>query len=389
MRRHTIWLVTMLLFAFVAGAHAQTDALDTLKKQVQQLQDQLKAAMEQIKAIEAKQATPATPAAPAAPAAPKWYDKVRVSAYWQSRYEAREDTIDGFIMRRMYLSFIGSLNEKTQALLILSRVPAGTEPNIELDAAQVNYRFADDWSTTFGMVYNYFGWDTWESSSKRLPFDRWAAGEGVAGRTGRPGLRGLYALGPMDEGVYVTHHARKDSEPTIHLGVMNGNYNRGDNDDNKVLSLDVRVKRQSGMQYGLSWMDGDFTEVPPGSAAGTPAVTNPRKALGLYFHTEPKPWGVQAEYMDGEFFGNDIRGWYGQVAYNRGGTSKGTPYVRYEEFDPHQGMDTANNQQTYTSLRLGYAYQLDNHNELTLELQDAEQGSVDYGQLGLQWQLGW
>jgi outer membrane lipoprotein-sorting protein len=51
MKRHTIWLAAILLFCLAAGAQAQTDALEALKKQVQQLQDQLKAAMDQIAAV--------------------------------------------------------------------------------------------------------------------------------------------------------------------------------------------------------------------------------------------------------------------------------------------------------------------------------------------------
>lgn len=372
-------LVGLFLLGLVAAAQAQQTEAQVLRETVKQLQDQLKTVMDRLEQLELKQAAPApvVPVPVAAAPAASWTDKLCITGYWQSRYEAREDTRDEFIMRRMYLSFVGNWNPKTQSILTFSRIPSGTDPNIEFEAAQVNYRFADDYSVTFGQVYNNFGYDTWESSSKRLPFDRWAAGEGVAGRPGRPGIRGLYFAGAADRGMYLARHARKASEPTIIAGVVNGNYNRGDNDDNKLLSLDLRFKRPSGMQYGVSSVYGKYTTDPPGAPSGTQS----RKAVDLYFHTDPKPWGFQAEYIKGQIFGADMNGWYGQVARNIG---KGTPYVRYEQYN--QNEDTEGD--TYMSLRAGYAYQLDKYNEFTLELQDAHAGAVDYGQLGFQWQLG-
>ena len=373
-RTMTTLVVGLVLLSVVAVAHAQQSEMDALRSSVKQLSDQLKAVTDKLQQLEAKQAAPV--AAPAA-AKPSWTDKLAVSGYWQSRYEARADTRDEFIMRRMYLNFAGKWNDKTTSLLTFSRIPSANDPNIELEAAQVNYRFADDYSVTFGQIFNNFGWDTWESSSKRLPFDRWAAGEGVASRPGRAGIRGLYYAGAVDRAVAVTRRAR-GNEPTIIAGVGNGNYNKGDNDDNKVVTLDLKFKRPNGIQYGASWLYGNYTV---DAVAPALPVTQPRRALGLYFHKDPAPWGFQAEYLTGQMFGADVNGWYGQVARNLG---KGTPYVRYEQFD--QNEDTAGN--TYMSLRGGYAYQLDKNNELTLELQDAHSGAVNYSQTGIQWQLG-
>lgn len=373
MKRHTIWLAAILLFCLAAGAQAQTDALEALKKQVQQLQDQLKAAMDQIKAIEAKQAA----AAPAPKE--KWSDKLSVTGYFHARYEAREDTIDDFFIRRLYVNLIGNWNDRAQSVITFGRV-GPEDPKIDLEVAMVNYKFRDNWVLTFGQAPNFFGWDTAESSSKRLPFDRWAAGEGIPGRPGRPGIRGLYFAGPWDRGVYVTRQSQASSEPTVILGLVNGNFRNSDNDNNKVWSVDLKWKPRWG-QFGASYMDGKYTEVPPGAAAGTAAVTQPRRALGLFVHTEPTPFGFQGEFLDGEMFGKDVQGWYGQVAYNKGGP--GTPYFRYEQFD----QDQATMGNTFVGWRLGYAYQVDKNNEVTLEIHDAHAGSIDYGQLGAQWQV--
>ena len=361
----------LVLLTFVAAAHAQQSETQALRDMVKQLQDQLKIVTDRLQQIEAKQAAPVAPATPKA----SWSDKLSIHGYWQSRFEARGDTRDDFTMRRMYLNFVGNWSPKMQSLLILSRIPATNDPDIELEAAQVNYRFADDWSVTFGQAFNNFGWDTWESSSKRLPFDRWAAGEGVAGRPDRPSIRGLYWAGATDRGVYLTRHAR-GSEPTVIFGVVNGNYRAGDNDDNKAVSIDLKVKRPNGMQYGASWLDGKYTE----TVASLP-VTTTRRAVGLYFHTDPKPWGFQAEYLNGKLFDADMHGWYGQAAYNNGG--KGTPYVRYEQYDPNEAVGG----DTYMSLRLGWAYELDKNNEFTLELQDADRSGIDYNTAGVQWQF--
>ncbi|MGE5531311.1 MAG: hypothetical protein ACM3VW_04245 [Bacteroidota bacterium] len=386
MRRTIITLMAgLVLLSIAAAASAQQQSdLDALRATVKQLSDQLKAVTEKLQELEAKQAAPAIPApvvvavptpAPAAPAKENWYDKLAITGYWQSRYEAREDTFDEFIMRRMYLNFVGNWNPNFKTLLTLSRIPAGSDPNIEFEAAQVFWRFANDYSIMFGQVFNNFGYDTWESSAKRLPFDRWAAGEGVASRPGRPGIRGLYWRGAADRGMYLTRHAR-GSEPTVIAGIVNGNYSLGENDNNKVLSLDLRFNRPGNMQYGISSIYGDYTDTTPGGP-----VTQPRRAVDLYFHTEPCPWGFQAEYLKGQLFGNDVEGFYGQVAHNGGG--KGTPYVRYEQYN--QNEDTSGD--TYTSLRLGYAYQMDKRNEFTFEIQDAEAGNIDYSQLGAQWQF--
>lgn len=375
-RTITTLVVGVLLLSLLTAAQAQQSEIDKLRETVKQLGEQLKAVTEKLQQMEAKQAAQPTP--PPAPPKASWTDKLSISGYWQSRYEARQNTRDEFIMRRMYLNFVGKWNERTNTVLTLSRIPANNDPNIEFEAAQVNYRFADDWSVTFGQAFNSFGWDTWESSSKRLVFDRWAAGEGVASRPGRAGIRGLWYAGAVDRGVWVTRHAR-GSEPTVIVGVSNGNYNKGDNDDNKVVSLDLKCKRPNGMQYGASFLTGDYTV---DAVAPALPVTQTRQALGLYFHTDPKPWGFQAEWLDGKMFGADVDGWYGQVAYNTGG--KGTPYVRYEQFD--QNKDATGD--TYMSLRAGYAYQLDKNNEFTLELQDAKSGSLGYDQAGVQWQLG-
>lgn len=369
MRCLRLTLVAALLLAVVATAQAQT--VEQLRDQVKALQDQLKVVMDKLQQLEAK---PAPPAAPPADV-PKWTDKITVNGYWHARYEARENARDDFTFRRMYINFLGKLNDRTSIIMNLCRVPLANDPTIEFEAAQVNYQLDDLWMLSFGQVYNNFGWDTWESSSKRLPLDRWAAGEGISGRPDRAGIRGLYFAGPTDRGMYVTRKGQ-DMIPTVIVGLVNGNFRAADNNDNKTYSLDLRWKQPWG-QFGASWMDGDYTET-----VGGVLTTNARKALGLYVHTDPAPWGFQAEFLDGDLFGHPVQGWYGQVAYNKGG--KGTPYFRYEQYDTDQ--DSAGN--TFMGFRAGYAYQLDKNNELTVEWQDADYADMDYGQFGFQWQLG-
>ncbi len=92
-------------------------------------------------------------------------------------------------------------------------------------------------------------------------------------------------------------------------------------------------------------------------------------------------WGVQAEWIDGELFGYDVRGWYGQFAY---AVKDATPYCRYERYEPTEGVPG----DTWEAVRLGCAWQLDKNNEVTFEYMWGERGDVDTGQWGVQWQTG-
>lgn len=382
-----VLLATVLLLTLVSGAMAQTEA-EKLRQQVQQLQQQLQDVLGRLQKLETTPAQATAPTAAAQPAAPKWYDNIRFLGYMQGRFEDRRQMLssfppgaypqtsteatDEFLTRRMYFGMIAKPNERTTATVLFRHLSwAG---GVDLEALNVDYKLSDTWNVEFGRVYNKYGWDAWESSSRRLPFDRFAGLEGY-----RPGgVRGLFFQGPTDHGIYLTHKpapGAPGSEPTVHLGLLNGNFLNAENNNNKTYEIDLRWNRPFG-QFGVSWLDGEFTE-----NVGTPPapMTASRQMLDLWFHSDPQPWGFQAEFVDGELFGADVRGGYAQVARNNGA---GTTYFRYEKFDPTQGLPG----DTFNAFRLGYAYQLDKSNELTLEYMDADRSANEVGQFGFQWQ---
>jgi hypothetical protein len=375
MRRYLSVLVVMvLLLCMAASAHAQTSEVQKLRDQVQQLQDQLQKVLSRLQQLESKPAPPPGPAAPAPKAS--WADKLLVNGYFHARYEARESGLDDFTIRRLYLNVIDKPNDRTTAVITVARYGAG-DPNLLLDSCWVNYQLTPRYSVTFGQILNNFCWDDTESSSQRLAFDRYVSAEGMS----RAGLRGLYFKAPVDRGIAFTRNQDGDW-PTAIFSIVNGSFNVSDLDDNKTVALDLKWTRPWG-QFGASTLYGKYTGM---EQQGTPTLlganaTTLRTATGVYFHTNPAPWGFQGEYMGGALLGHRMNGWYGQVAHKLG---RGIKYVRYEEFDPQ--TDVAND--TFTSWRLGYEYKVDKNNEITLEWQDAVRLGTQWGQLGVQWQLG-
>ncbi len=299
-----------------------------------------------------------------------WYDKITVNGFAQARYEARDasGSVDDFHLPRFYMNFIADVTDRANVVITYGRVGPGN-PSVDICNAFVDWQISDEWTARVGQVPTNFGYDVWESSSKRLPFERWAAGAGL------PGLPGIYFAGPWDRGIYLMR-TPSGNEPKVIVGVVNGNFRNPDDNNNKTVSADLRWKRDWG-EFGISWMDGKYGNTP-----------QDREAINLYIHTEPAPWGFQAEYLDGSM-GPDIDGWYLQVAHN---VNKATPFVRYEVYDPDKDVGG-----DFSGLHIGCAYQLDSHNELTVEYLDAEMTypskpafsgpcGGDYGQIGIQWQ---
>lgn len=380
-RTITTLVVGLVLLSMVAAAHAQQSEIQVLRDSVKQLSDQLKVVTDKLQQLETKQAASAPVAAPKA----SWTDKLQINGYLQPQYIWRANATDDFMLRRMYLNIAANVTPKAQAVIQFERaggsqtiaaVPATvgmSDPNIELSSCYVDYKLDKDYSVMVGQVPTNFGWDSWESSSKRLVLERFAASEGFGPRDGRLSTQGFYWGGPWDRGFYVTRKG-SGSTPTVIAGLVNGNYRANDDNNNKAYSLDLRWK-QSGYVYGASWLDGKF---------GPQATALDRRAIDLVFHKDPAPWGFQAEYLRGKWGGASNReGWYGQVAYNKGGIA--TPFVRYEQFDKANLTVAAD---TFMALHLGCAFQIDKYNKLTAQLTDAHLSSVDMDYSGVQWQIG-
>lgn len=379
-RTLTTLFVGIALLGLVAAAQAQQSETQMLRDTVKQLQDQLKTVMDRLQQLEAKEAAPA-PAVPvvvAAPAAakPNWSDKMVINGYMQSQYLDLANADDQFTLRRMYLNILANVSPKSSAVVQFERLTKASEiaeQGITLSSCFIDYKFNNTWDVMMGQVPTSWGWDEAESSSRRLTLERFAATEGFGGFQGRPAILGFWFGGPWDRGFYITRKA-KGPEPTVIFGVTNGNFRTSDNNQNKPYEVDLKWQR--GLNYyGASWFDGTYT-------SPTTNVTTIRRGYDLSYHRDPCPWGFQGEYLHGKLFDKDMNGWYGQVAYNKG--SKGTPYVRYEQYDQNQAAVG----DTYIALHAGVAYQLDKWNKLTLQLTDASVGCTNMDYTGFQWQIG-
>lgn len=381
-RTLTTLLMGLFLLGLVAAAQAQQSETEILRNTVKQLQDQLKTVMDRLQQIEARQAKPATtvppntvPAGPTKAPTTSWADKIVISGYMQSQYIQRANADDDFQMRRMYLNIAANVSPRASGVVQferLTKVSEIDEVGITLASCFLDYKIDDTYDIMMGQVPTYFGWDEAESSSRRLPLERFAADEGWGPREGRPAVLGFWFGGPWDRGFYITRKATKGM-PTIIAGLTNGNFRTNDNNQNKPYEVDLKWKRGLN-QFGVSWFDGTYTKA---------GVTTERHAYDLYYHRDPCPWGFQAEYLDGCLFDKQIDGWYGQVDYNHGG--KGTPYVRYEEYDQNKESCTPD---TFIGFHAGYQYQLDKNNKLTLQLSQQGIGTTNENYSGFQWQLG-
>jgi len=300
---------------------------------------------------------------------PAWYDQISISGYFQNRYEARQDTVDDFFMRRLYVNLVGRLNDRTTAVVVFGRV-GPEDPNIDLSCAFVDYQVNDEWMVRVGQVPTNFGWDTAESSSKRLPLERFVGAEGIPTRPGRPGIRGMYFAGPWDRGIYLIRKPVNNA-PKIIFGVVNGNFRLSSalSTATSATLMTTTTRPSASTSSGAS---------PGGSAA----------SVGWTASSDPAPTRLTAMRLTSTSTPTPARG------ASRASTSTAaswvttltaTPFVRYEVFDPNKSASG----DTYTGLHIGCAYQLDKHNEITVEWVDADQCCTDYGQFGLQWQLAY
>ena len=128
---------------------------------------------------------------------------------------------------------------------------------------------------------------------------------------------------------------------------------------------------------------------------GPDATETDREALGAYVRLFPNPWGLQAEWADGKMLGADRDGYYVQGVYAFA-DHPGTLFARWEEMSIDSSMAPAQSSSSndYEALHVGYAYQLDPNNEITVQWTDAEWKSgsgssaisTDAGYGGVQWQ---
>ncbi len=383
MARTLAAVVVLAALVCVSGAWAQQQTAQQIDAKLKQLDskieelNQLKADLEALKAsLEGK---------PAAPAKAKWYDKITWNGYFQTRYRwLRNSRNDDFFLRRMYINLIAKPNPRTTAVVTYARIGPGwntvaNDTNTDWANIFVDYKMTPQWVVRLGQGPTWFGIEDAQSSSRRIPLERASVFEGTGGVPGViPNHFGLYFQGPWERGIWFIRNPKKN-EPQIILGLNNGQFRGLEIDTTKNFSAHLKWQRPWG-RWGVSWLDGQWTN----SANG---MQTPRDALGFNFRYEPDPVGFQAEYMTGRQFGSDVDGWYCQLEIQPRNHA-GRVFFKYEnqDFDIEPTPDLAC--EDYEAWHIGYAYQLDKNNRLTLQYTDAEAGNADADEVGFQWQLG-
>ncbi len=307
-----------------------------------------------------------------------WSDRISIDGYLQTRYEAFDFDDpgdyyeeDGFTLPRMHISLRADVNERTKAVLTWSRVGDRDErPQWTTDWTDIYLDYApnDDWTIRVGQAPNWFGLEAWQDSSERMSFER------AAFLTRVPdGPSSIYKYGRWDRGVWFIRHRKSAAGPQAILGLTNGTFRDVEDNSRKTMTLDLKWERPWG-QYGVSWLNGKMR-----SSKGD------RKALLGYVRFAPpnQRWAVQAEYMDGKRWSDDLKGWYGQFEYQL--TKNPTwVFVKFEDFERGDWME-------YDAVHIGLTKQLDANNELTLQLSegDLKDGGDTYrrDEIGLQWQM--
>ncbi len=302
-------------------------------------------------------------------------DKMTICGYSQLRFEGGDSTTEDFSARRTFLTIAAGVNDRTGFVLSLAHfdsMPTGQNDDIIVYNLFCDYKINDEWSARFGQVPTYFGLEGWESSNDRLALERAMITQGSGAGNN---MSGFYFNGASDRGLWLKR-AGNGNTPDIYLGACNGQFRNGDSDAAGGLNYSVDLKwDQSWGICGLSWFDGEYDNG---------VISSDRSAIDAYVRANLEGFQVQGEWADGEMLGGDRDGWYIQVSQPRDDRNW-TPFVKYEEFNADATV--LQTSMDYDALHGGVAIQMDDNNELTLQLTDADINSSDDFSYAASWQV--
>ncbi len=310
-------------------------------------------------------------------------DKLTICGYGQMRYDggdklpAGADDPEDFTLRRAFLNVIANPNDRSMIVLSLATFdPNPPPPHAQDDIIVYNlfmdYKLNDVYSVRFGQVPTYFGLEAWQGSAERVALERAMILQGSGAGNNQSGF---YFFGAPDRGIWLKR-AGEGSAPDMYFGVCNGQGRTSDYDSNKNYSIDLKWDRDWGI-FGVSWFDGEYNDTGP-SLTGE----QDRSAINAYAKYRTPAWDFQGEYANGKMLGADRDGWYVQVCKIMEGKTW-MPYLKYEKFDSDGPGAPCN----YDALHGGVEWQVDNHNELTVQVSDVDLGSDDAVKFGVQWQM--
>ena len=319
-------------------------------------------------------------AANAEPAKKHWYDTTKISGYAQGRWlyypDADEDEADNeFSVRRARIK-------------VAAKPADDVKVQIQADFGEGDATIKDAWlqkyfgsestsSIRIGQQKLPFGFETPQSSSRRLPLERnWVARRTISGERDT-GITYFYTA-PEDKDLF--GHAKSELFGTgdygnIAIGVYNGQGIGADveevNSDKHIVlrackplmvGLGGGEEKDQYVEFGASYFAGDYFS--------TKAETEFSENLfGVHAYLAPQPFGLQAEYYNGETEGHDIDGWYAMGIYSPE-EGDGTLFVRYDDMNGWRKGKNADYSRDRWSI--GYAHDIDSKTRLTVEY-DIEQ----------------
>ncbi len=333
----------------------------------------------------------------AVPAKKKWYDTMKIGGYVQGRAMYYLDDIeakdangdkhrvgDEFLVRRARMA-LEAKPSATSKLYLQTDMGGGSAT---VKDAWVERSFARDLSSRvrIGQQKVPFGFEVPQSSGSRLPLERnWLTRRTIPEERDT-GLT-YYFTTPGDKALFDAAKASywgTGDYGNIAVSLFNGQSIGSEGqevNDNKHLVVRLckpfEIKSTGGYaEVGASYYGGDYF-----SKAAKQQFDE--HLFGIHGYFAPEPFGLQAEYFDGETEGHDLKGWYAMGLWksNPGGVA----FVRYDKLEGYRKGANAAYDRHRTGV--GYAYQLDDNTRLTLEydkeeLDTASGGSAD--QIGLQ-----
>ena len=288
---------------------------------------------------------------------------VQLSGYTNIRYQACEDKIDGFDVRRARMSLKGNWDHGVSYKF---QGEFGTSKQKLLDAAvSMNVRC---FTMTAGQFVLPFSYENVLSSSKLITINRSQIVEAMAARS-------LDVIGNQygrDAGFQVSG---KFHLIDFGLGVFNGSgINTADSNESKDLAGRLIFTPIKGLAIGGSFYHGKYF---------LSETSRKRNRIGIELNGQWKVISVAGEYIRGEDAGIEKDGWYAQAAW---GLSKEFQLVlKADRFDPSTEL-TDNALSVYTAglnVTLNDAFKIQSN----LEIKTEEGVSIDNNAFTTQLQI--
>ncbi len=162
-------------------------------------------------------------------------------------------------------------------------------------------------------------------------------------------------------------YRRSPNAPKFDVGVFNGTgMNKSDNNDKKNVMARVDFPVSCGSVAVSAYTGED----------GSGAAATDQNRYGVSAHFKWSDTEFLSEYVQGDDRGADVRGWYAQVGHPLTKRAPNLIFAKYDQYD--ENTDLAND--LFKRWSLGYWYELDKHNRLTVlwEHRSPEPGFSEY-----------